>query len=131
MMRARRSAQGEQFKPGFTSINPKSKVPTLVADDGTVMTEFPAIAFWLARTNPSPICCRTMSICRRGAGTDGLLRRHHPHAGILGISGLPTFRRRPSDEDAVKARAPRLRRKALPYWTRRWRARNTRSALSP
>ena len=37
--------EGDQYKPGFTSINPKSKVPTLVRDDGSVMTEYPAIAF--------------------------------------------------------------------------------------
>ena len=44
--------EGAQFKPEFTSVNPKSKVPTLVRDDGSVLTEFPAIAYWLARTNP-------------------------------------------------------------------------------
>ena len=44
--------EGEQYKPEFTSINPKSKVPTLVRDDGSVLTEYPAIAVWLARTNP-------------------------------------------------------------------------------
>ncbi len=44
--------EGAQFKPEFTTVNPKSKVPTLVRDDGTVMTEYPAIAYWLARTNP-------------------------------------------------------------------------------
>jgi glutathione S-transferase len=42
----------EQYKPEFTKINPKSKVPTLVRDDGSVLTEFPAIATWLARKNP-------------------------------------------------------------------------------
>jgi glutathione S-transferase len=44
--------QGEQYKPPFTTINPKSKVPTLAKDDGSVLTEFPAIAYWLAKTNP-------------------------------------------------------------------------------
>ncbi|MCO6419924.1 glutathione S-transferase N-terminal domain-containing protein [Siccirubricoccus sp. KC 17139] len=43
---------GAQFKPEFTSINPKSKVPTLVKDDGAVITEFPAIATWLAASFP-------------------------------------------------------------------------------
>lgn len=43
---------GAQYQAPFTSINPKSKVPTLVRDDGSVLTEFPAIAYWLARTNP-------------------------------------------------------------------------------
>jgi glutathione S-transferase len=44
--------KGEHREPGFTRINPKSKVPTLERDDGSVLTEFPAIAIWLARTNP-------------------------------------------------------------------------------
>jgi glutathione S-transferase len=35
-----------------TPVNPKARVPTLVRDDGSVVTEFPAIALWLARTNP-------------------------------------------------------------------------------
>jgi glutathione S-transferase len=35
------------------AANPKGKVPTLVRDDGSVLTEFSAIATWLARTNPS------------------------------------------------------------------------------
>jgi glutathione S-transferase len=44
--------QGEQYKPPFSSVNPKSRVPTLVRDDGSVLTEFPAIAYWLAKSNP-------------------------------------------------------------------------------
>ncbi|WP_149536195.1 glutathione S-transferase family protein [Siccirubricoccus phaeus] len=44
--------EGAQFKPDFTAINPKSKVPTLVKDDGAVITEFPAIATWLASSFP-------------------------------------------------------------------------------
>jgi glutathione S-transferase len=44
--------EGEQYKPGFTAVNPKSKVPTLARDDGSVLTEYPAIAYWLARSNP-------------------------------------------------------------------------------
>ncbi len=37
----------------LTALNPKSKVPTLVRDDGTVLTEYPAIAYWLAGSNPA------------------------------------------------------------------------------
>jgi len=44
--------EGQQYKPEFTGINPKSKVPTLQRDDGSVLTEYPAIAFWLASANP-------------------------------------------------------------------------------
>src|SRR5215475_3071782 len=44
--------EGAQFKADFTAVNPKSKVPTLVRDDGSILTEYPAIAYWLARSNP-------------------------------------------------------------------------------
>lgn len=43
---------GSVHKPEFIAINPKSKVPTLIRDDGSVLTEFQTIAFWLARANP-------------------------------------------------------------------------------
>jgi glutathione S-transferase len=44
--------EGAQYQPPFTGINPKSKVPTLERDDGSILTEFPIIARWLARQNP-------------------------------------------------------------------------------
>lgn len=44
--------EGGTKTPEFLAINPKAKVPTLVRDDGTTLTEFPAIAVWLARQNP-------------------------------------------------------------------------------
>jgi glutathione S-transferase len=44
---------GEHLRSSFTSINPKSKVPTLIRDDGSVLTEFPAIAYYLANTHPA------------------------------------------------------------------------------
>ena len=45
--------EGEQTKPEYVAINPKSKVPALVRDDGVVITEFPAIAYYLGRANPA------------------------------------------------------------------------------
>jgi glutathione S-transferase len=44
--------QGEQFKKPFASLNPKKKVPALLRDDGTLLTEWQAIAVYLARMNP-------------------------------------------------------------------------------
>ena len=43
---------GDQFQPEYLAINPKSTIPTLVRDDGTAITEFQAIAWWLARRYP-------------------------------------------------------------------------------
>ena len=43
---------GATHKPPFLAVNPKGKVPALVRDDGTLLTEFSAIATWLARISP-------------------------------------------------------------------------------
>ena len=45
-------ANRAQYEPDYLAINPKSKVPALQRDDRSVLTEFPAIAYWLAVTNP-------------------------------------------------------------------------------
>jgi glutathione S-transferase len=41
-----------QNSPAFRAVNPKGKVPVLVRDDGGVLTEFTAIAFWLGAAFP-------------------------------------------------------------------------------
>jgi glutathione S-transferase len=43
---------GQQYSPDYIAINPKSTIPTLIRDDGKPLTEFQAIAYWLARSNP-------------------------------------------------------------------------------
>jgi len=43
---------GEQHADSYLSQNPKAKVPALQTDDGQVLTEFQAIAFWIAQTYP-------------------------------------------------------------------------------
>ena len=44
--------EGDQQKPEFQAVNRKGKVPTLVRDDGSVLTEFPAIAVVAGLSNP-------------------------------------------------------------------------------
>ena len=41
-------SSGQQRDAAFLAANPKGKVPALLRDDGTVLTEFQAIALWLA-----------------------------------------------------------------------------------
>ena len=43
---------GESQQSPFIDLNPKGKVPTLQRDDGSVITEYPVMAHWLAKTNP-------------------------------------------------------------------------------
>ncbi|MBP0444360.1 glutathione S-transferase N-terminal domain-containing protein [Roseomonas sp. SSH11] len=45
--------EGAQHKPEYVAVNPKSKVPALDLGDGSrALTEFPAIAAYLALSNP-------------------------------------------------------------------------------
>lgn len=44
---------GAQHKPPYITLNPKAKVPALLRGDGTLLTELPAIAWYLARSNPA------------------------------------------------------------------------------
>jgi glutathione S-transferase len=39
---------GDHFKPDYVAINPKSTIPALVRNDGSTLTEVPAIAYCLA-----------------------------------------------------------------------------------
>ena len=41
-----------QNEPAYLAINPKSKVPALKRSDGSILTEYPAIAFYLALSHP-------------------------------------------------------------------------------
>ena len=43
---------GDHYKEDYLAINPKATIPVLRNDDGSVLTEFPAIAWWLARRYP-------------------------------------------------------------------------------
>lgn len=44
--------KGEQHSPEFLAINPRGTIPTLVLDDGTALTSFLAIAWWLGKHYP-------------------------------------------------------------------------------
>jgi glutathione S-transferase len=43
---------GDQHKEDYLAMNPKGTIPTLVREDGTALTEFQSIAWWLAKTYP-------------------------------------------------------------------------------
>jgi glutathione S-transferase len=43
---------GEHLRPEYLKINPRGTIPTLVLDDGRALTDFKAIALWLAQSYP-------------------------------------------------------------------------------
>jgi glutathione S-transferase len=96
--------EGAQYQPGFTQVSAKSKVPALQRDDGSILTEFPVIATYLAKQNPqarlipqdSETELRAMEAMEYAVGTmhgQGFARIFRP--GNFGP---------PEAEDQVKAR---------------------------
>jgi glutathione S-transferase len=43
---------GDQFRDEYLALNPKGTIPTLVREDGSALTDFQSIAWWLARSHP-------------------------------------------------------------------------------
>jgi maleylacetoacetate isomerase len=47
-------AKGVQATPDYVAVNPQGLLPSLVADDGSVLTQSLAIIEWLDETHPAP-----------------------------------------------------------------------------
>ena len=101
--------EGAQHKPEYAAMNPKSKVPALLRDDGTLLTEYPAIAYWLARANPSSNllpdnidqqarALEIMDYCVATMHMQGFARLFRP----------ANFSPDPAQEEAVKARGKEI-----------------------
>jgi glutathione S-transferase len=105
---------GAQYQAPFTSINPKSKVPTLVRDDGSVLTEFPAIAYWLARTNPQAklLPDDVDAQARVLEAMDYVVATMHMQ-GFTRIFRPANFSPNEADAEAVKARGKEIFEKGL------------------
>ena len=43
---------GDQYRPEFVAINPRSTIPVVVLDDGQALTSFQGICWWLALNHP-------------------------------------------------------------------------------
>ena len=122
--------EGAQYQPGYTKVSPKSKVPALERDDGSILTEFPVIATYLAVTNPEKKLVPS--------DTETALRGYEAMEYAVGTMHGQGFARifRPGNfgpadqEDAVKARAARWSKRVSRSSTRRSPARNTSAATS-
>ena len=45
--------ENEQRQPAYMAVSAKGKIPALERDDGSVLTEYGAIAAWIARCHPA------------------------------------------------------------------------------
>jgi glutathione S-transferase len=100
---------GDHFKPGYVAINPKSTIPALVRSDGTVLTEVPAIAYWLGRSRaraglwPSTLEAETRAI-EAMAYVTGTVHGQ----GFARIFATGTFAKNPADHAEVQALGLRI-----------------------
>src|ERR1700753_207855 len=98
-------AAREQYGEAYRALNPKSKVPLLQLDDGSVMTEFQAIATYLARTHTAKalIPASPLQEARMYEALDYVGGTIHQD-GFRRVFRPNYFAPREEDYDAVKAR---------------------------
>lgn len=106
--------EGQQYKPEFAGINPKSKVPTLQRDDGSVLTEYPAIAYWLAASNPDAGLMPEGpdDVARAMEATDYCVATMHMQ-GFSRMFRPSNYAPSEADHDKVKARGEEIFSKGL------------------
>lgn len=100
---------GDQFKPEFLAVNPKSKVPALVLGDGQVLTEWPAIALYLAATHPDHHLISSDPLVAARTLEAALYINSTMHiAGFARIVRPVNFSPEPEQKDAVRAQGRKI-----------------------
>lgn len=87
---------GENLKPAFRAINPRSLLPTLVLDDGTIIDESVAICVYFEALHPEPALLGTDAKSRAVIAS---VQRHVEFDGLLSVAeafrnGNPAFANR-------------------------------------
>jgi len=96
---------GDHRKPAYLAVNPKATIPALVRDDGSALTEFQAIAWWLARSHPKAglLPGDADGEARVIGAVDFVVGTLHGQ-GFARLFTTDTFTPNAADHDAVKAR---------------------------
>jgi glutathione S-transferase len=114
--------EGAQNRPDFLAVNPKAKVPTLQRDDGSVLTEWPAIAYWLSATNPeaklSPDSVEEQARCLEAL--DYVCGTIHPQ-GFTRQFGPARFTPTEADQPKVVEQGRAIAAKAFATLDQQWR----------
>ncbi|MDI4654947.1 maleylacetoacetate isomerase [Xanthobacter autotrophicus] len=94
---------GEQHAPAYAALNPQQRLPALVLDDGTVLTQSPAILEYLEEAYPEPALLPAASIARAKVRAVAALIGCDIHP-LNNVSPLTVLRRElKQDEAAVSA----------------------------
>lgn len=93
--------KGEHKTPGYMAVNPQGLVPSLVLDDGTVLTQSLAILEWLEQTHPEPPLLPADPVRRAKINAFALVIACDIHP-VQSLGTLNRLRRMGVAEDAVK-----------------------------
>ncbi|MFG1289435.1 maleylacetoacetate isomerase [Xanthobacter versatilis] len=94
---------GEQHAPAYAALNPQQRLPTLVLDDGTVLTQSPAILEYLEEAYPAPPLLPASAVARAKVRAVAALIGCDIHP-LNNVSPLTMLRRElKQDEVAVSA----------------------------
>ncbi|MFG1329821.1 maleylacetoacetate isomerase [Xanthobacter autotrophicus] len=94
---------GEQHAPAYAALNPQQRLPTLVLDDGTVLTQSPAILEYLEEAYPEPALLPASAVARAKVRAVAALIGCDIHP-LNNVSPLTMLRRElKQDEAAVSA----------------------------
>jgi maleylpyruvate isomerase len=103
--------RGEQCAPDYLKLNPQGLLPTLVLDDGTVLTQSLAIIEWLDETYPEPSFLPSDPVRRAKvrAFAGAIACDTHPLQNLRVLNQIRSL----SDEDTTIAWARRVNEEGL------------------
>ncbi len=103
--------RGEQSAPDYLKLNPQGLVPTLVLDDGTVLTQSLAIIEWLEETRPEPAILPADPLGRAKvrAFAAAIACETHPLQNLRVLKEI----RKLADQEAAQAWARRINEEGL------------------
>ena len=102
---------GDHHKPDYVAMNPKSKVPTLELDNGSILTEYGAISRYLADATALAITGREAE-ARATEALDYIVGTIHAQ-GFTRIFRPANFTPNAADEEWVKQRGRELATKGF------------------
>ena len=124
--------KGKQHQSDYLAINPKAKVPALQRGDGSLLTEWPAIAVWLALSNPDKklLPSDTEGLARTLEAVDYIISTVHMH-GFTRLWLPIHFSPNEADHPAIREKGRQIFEKGLAHFNAQLEGRDYLAGENP
>jgi glutathione S-transferase len=124
--------KGKQHQPDYLAINPKAKVPALKRADASLLTEWPAIAVWLALSNPDKnlLPSDPEGLARTLEAVDYIIASVHMH-GFTRLWLPIHFSPNEADHPAIREKGRQIFEKGLAHFNTQLEGRDYLGGASP